>query len=123
MIYIAAPYSSPIEGLQEQRFQKTRDFVKHLMSTGYMVYSPVVYTHRLAGELNLPGDADYWHQFNVEFLKNALQIFLLRLPGWDQSKGVRMELNIAKILGIPVIHFDTEFNLVAAPIVTTQGMN
>lgn len=110
MIYVASPYSSPILQVPEQRFRATAQFVLHLLQEGAgPVFSPIVYFHPLATQAALPTDAGYWHNTNMQFLRRAEVVFLLRLTGWEQSKGVAIELNVAKMLGIPVRHFSPDF--------------
>lgn len=58
---------------------------------------------------NLPQDAAHWQKFNMEFLRHCEAMFLLRLTGWDQSKGVQIETRVAKMLGLPIVHFNDKF--------------
>lgn len=110
MIYVAAPYSSPLVGVQEQRLDKTIEFVLHLTLRGMTAFSPVVYFHPAARSLNLPEDATTWHNHNMQFLRRADAVFVLRLTGWDQSKGVQVEMKLAKALGIQIVHFAPDFS-------------
>lgn len=109
MLYIASPYSSPIEGAQELRYREARNFVRRCLGEGLAAYSPIVYCHPLAQEFQLPGDAAFWHNFNMAMLRKAEAVFLLQLPGWDTSKGVAMELRMAKLLNIEVQAFSPDF--------------
>jgi len=111
MIYIASPYSSPgLPTVQEQRYQAAVKFAGLLISQGLPAFSPIAYFHPFSQAYKLPGDAQFWHNTNMRFLRGADAIFLLRLPGWEQSKGVTIELNIAKALGIPRSDFGPDFN-------------
>ncbi len=112
MIYVASPYSSPIMDAQRLRFNNVRAFVRKCLHEGLAVYSPIVYCHPLAQEFDLPGDAKFWHNFNMAMLRKAEVMFLLQLPGWDTSKGVTMELRVAKILNMEVIAYSPAFELV-----------
>lgn len=110
MIYVAAPYSSPLIGIQEQRLNKTIEFVLHLTVRGLTAFSPVVYFLPAARALNLPEDATTWHNHNMQFLRRAEAMFVLHLTGWDQSKGVQIEMKLAKALGIEIAHFAADFS-------------
>lgn len=110
MIYVAAPYSSPLVGIQEQRLERTIEFVLHLTSRGVTAFSPVTYFYPLARALNLPEDATTWHNHNMQFLRRAEAMFVLRLTGWDQSKGVQVEMKLAKALNIEIAHFAPDFS-------------
>jgi hypothetical protein len=74
-----------------------------------IVFSPIVYGYRMAQENNLPGDADFWSTFNLNLLRRCDTLFNLQLKGWQESKGVQLELNVAKILRIPIVHFNADF--------------
>lgn len=115
MIYVSSPYTSPLQGaakLQAQalRYEKVLDFCVHLAATeSLLVFSPIVYGHALALRGNMPTDAGFWHNFNMNVLRRCEAMFNLRLRGWESSKGVKLELEVAKVLGLPVFHFTEEF--------------
>lgn len=109
MIYIAAPYSSGLPTVVESRLVETTKFVMTLLSQGVPAFSPVLYFHPLAMAMGLPTDAGHWHNHNMQFLRKADAMFVLRLTGWDQSKGVQIETKIAKALGMQVVHFGPDF--------------
>jgi hypothetical protein len=115
MIFVSSPYSSPLSGpagrlAQHSRFEQVRDLVLHIAATeGLLIYSPIVYCHDLAIRGNMPTDAQFWLNFNMTMLRRAEALFNLRLPGWENSKGVTLELETAKVLGIPVFHFTKDF--------------
>lgn len=113
MIYVAAPYSSPLVGVQDQRLDRTFEFVLHLVKHGVTAFSPVVYFRPTALALNLLEDAATWHKHNMAFLRRADAVFVLRLTGWEQSKGVQIELKLARALHIPVEHFSETFDPVS----------
>lgn len=106
MIYLASPYSSPLPLVVEERYGKTLAFTLQLMAQGYAIFSPIAYVHPFAKAGKMPTDAAFWQQFNMQFLRKSEAMFVLRLPGWDQSKGVQVEMRTAKLLHIPIVHFD-----------------
>jgi hypothetical protein len=109
MIFISSPFSSPLPAVQQARYERVMEFTSIMLGSGYQVFSPIVYCVPMAQRFNLPGDAAHWAKFNIEFLRQSEAMFLLQLPGWDQSKGVQMEMRLAKTLFIPVIHFNEDF--------------
>lgn len=109
MIYVASPYSSPIATVVEQRVQRTMQFVGLMLQRGFPVFSPIAYFHPFATAFKLPTDAGFWHQTNMQFLRKAECVWVLRLVGWEQSKGLIVERRVAKTLAIPIIHFDENF--------------
>lgn len=109
MIYIASPYSTPIASVLEERVHKVTQFTGLMIQQGYPVFSPIAYFHAYAKAFNLPTDAGFWHQINMQFLRKSECLWVLRLVGWEQSKGLTIERKIAKSLAMPIIHFDANF--------------
>jgi hypothetical protein len=111
VIYVASPYSSPIVGAPLLRFQKVRRFTIHLINQGQVPFSPIVYCHEMCAAGGIRTDAGTWFEFNSNMLRIAEAMFVYCLPGWQDSKGVRIELQQPKAVRIPVAYFDEEFNL------------
>lgn len=110
MIYIASPYSSPILEAQTRRFERARAFVAHCFMNDMAAFSPIVYAHEMAGDFGFKTDAQSWLRFNSDILRRCDALFVLRLPGWDKSKGVQLEVNQAKVLLMPVAHWNEDFS-------------
>ena len=104
MIYLASPYSHPDPLTVEDRVHETERFVAHYVRQGYVLFSPIVHCHRLALNNQLPTSAAFWQTYNEAILRQCLAMWVLRLPGWAESKGVMMELQFAHLHGIPVEH-------------------
>ena len=64
----------------------------------------------MAAAGGLRTDAAAWIEFNSGMLRLAEAVFVYRLPGWETSKGVKIEIQQAKAVRIPIAHFDEEFN-------------
>lgn len=108
MIYIASPYSSSDLTLVEQRYRRVCFFVEHLIDRNYVAFSPIVYCHPFAMRLNLSADALTWAAFNVSMLRRADAMFVLKLPGWAESRGVKSEITLCKLINIPITFFEPE---------------
>lgn len=110
MIYIASPYSSPIQGAHQLRFEKVRAFTVHCLREGLVAFSPIVYAHEMAEMSGLPTTAQYWAHFNNQILRHAEALFIYMLPGWKDSKGVQMEIKIATACFIPKAYWNEDFS-------------
>ncbi len=118
MIYLIAPYSTGsahMVGISHQERMRLRaaeinKFAAKLMEDGELVYSPI--SHGVSLEPHLSDDKLKDHQFWMEhcfgMLDLARSAAVLRLPGWDKSVGVGMEMSRARARGIPVFFFDPE---------------
>lgn len=69
---------------------------------GHKVWSPIVHNHEMAQEFDLPTDAEFWKQYNVDFLRRSDEMYVLNIEGWMESKGVMMELRLAEQMMLPV---------------------
>lgn len=77
-----------------------------LIQSGVVVYSPIVHCHPIAMRYKLPGDHEYWELFDKTMLANAERFGVLAVDGWEQSKGIRQELEIANELDKPISYFE-----------------
>jgi hypothetical protein len=99
-VYLASPYSHPDPLVRESRYAAAKHAVKFLLGRKIWVYSPIVHCHVLAGEEKLPFDFSAWEAYNYAMLEHASKLFILRIDGTDQSKGVAAEIVEAARLGI-----------------------
>lgn len=111
MIYVASPYSHPDFLIRKSRFLIVEQFVAHcLINLQTAVFSPIVYWHKIAVDYDIPSDAQTWLPFNTNMIRRSESMFVLKLEGWQESKGVKLEMNFAKMLNIPTVDFDANFN-------------
>ena len=100
LIYLASPYAHSSATVREARLEAVRYVCGRMVSEGKIVLSPMVYT----GELALRGvhPPQGWYAFDLQFLARADELVALQLPGWEESKGVLVEIAAAQTKGIPV---------------------
>ena len=94
MIYIVSPYTHSDPTVREQRFDAACAAAAVLMRAGHIVYSPVVYGHSLV-QRGLPCDWPFWERHARWHLERCDEVVVLMLDGWDESVGVRAEIEIA----------------------------
>ena len=104
MIYLASPYSNPDPAIRDQRYLAACRATVHLLLAGETVFSPIVYGHPLV-LLGLSGDWLFWKRHDDQFLLRCHEVFVLALPGWDESEGVRHEIDLAQRLGKVVRYY------------------
>ena len=124
LIYLASPYlyrgkdadeldqlRPPItkgQVIQIERYEAAIDATAYLMKKGYAVYSPIVATHPVAVEHELPLGSEYWMQFDEIILNKCDEIVVLMLYGWTESPGVKREIEIMRALNKEVTYLDPE---------------
>lgn len=107
MIYLASPYSAPDAATRQLNFELVEHCVACLTQRNVPAFSPILYLHTLSHKYNLPTYAGFWERFNMQFLRKAGAIYVLKIDGWEESLGVRQEMEFAKAAYLP-LHFVDE---------------
>jgi hypothetical protein len=104
LIYVASPYSSPNREMEETRNTAVAVAMGWLMNTyaDLSFFSPICHTHPIAVLCKLPGNWEYWKQYDEAMLSRCDEIWVLCLAGVEESKGVNAELAFAETLGLPI---------------------
>lgn len=92
MIYLASPYSSPNDATRYARFRCAEEFTALAIKQGHAVFSPIVHCHELARKHDLPKTFDFWAEYDRRILAAATTVWVLTLPGWENSRGVQQEI-------------------------------
>lgn len=101
-IYLASPYSHEDPWVREERYLAVARTVSQLLVTGHWVYSPILYWHELAKIAGLPKDAAFWKRSNMLVLAVVDKLCILQLSGWQDSAGVKAEVEEARERGLPI---------------------
>lgn len=102
MIYLASPYTHELESIREQRYRQALLYAQHCMSLGELIFSPIVYGHPFVEFGESAIRFTYWQSFNEEILLACHEMRILKLEGWQTSRGIRAEIDFAERLGIDV---------------------
>ena len=115
LIYLAQPYSHENKDVRIWRYEKALKAVAAGMKWHVYFISPIIQSHLVAETFDLSTDFEYWKIMDEAILSRCDEMWILNLPGWYKSVGVKEEYKIAKKHGIPVyltslIHNDTDFD-------------
>jgi nucleoside 2-deoxyribosyltransferase len=103
--YLAAPYSHPDPEVKKWRLETVAKIACALFKRGIWVFSPL--THNMTIDVNgINGTWQQWGEFDLEMLSRCDKLIILKLPGWEESKGVQDEVEYAKKLGLPIETLD-----------------
>jgi len=102
MKYLASPYTSKSFITRMQRYEAACKYAAMLMGQGVQVFSPIAHTHPIAEAGKLPRDWKFWATFDEWFISRCDELIVLKLPGWEESKGVQAEIKLAKKYQVPV---------------------
>ena len=98
MIYLASPYSHPDSQVRQARFDAACRATADLFHSGRAVFSPIVHGHPLV-RFGLPTDWAFWRRFDTEHIRRCDEVLVLRIDAWDESVGVRAEVELAAAMG------------------------
>lgn len=101
-VYIASPYTHDNDKVEHLRYESAVLFTGQTLADGVACFSPIVHCRRPAEVCDLPGDFEFWRAYNFAMLSRARELWVLMLPGWEESDGVAGEIEEAQRLGIPV---------------------
>ena len=101
IIYVASPYWSPDEDVRAARAQAAQAATAAMIREGLPAFSPIVYSATIQQEMGI-SPAQGWYSFDLNFLALARSMTVLEIPGWQQSRGVLIELSFARARGLPV---------------------
>lgn len=113
LIYLASPHTHADPAVVDLRFKQARVATVNLMRKGFIVYSPIVYTHplwRLSQE-EMPGSIlkgldewkhEDWIAFDKHMMDRCDECLVLQIEGWETSVGVKMEMEYFISAGKPI---------------------
>lgn len=104
LIYLAAPFTSPNKVEMAKRHLAVVNITTEFMKLGYVVYSPIAVGPTVEGDIKWTHEQ--WLDYDRQILRHCDEIHVLMLPGWDKSKGVLLEIEMAKEFGMPVKYVD-----------------
>jgi hypothetical protein len=102
LYYLATPYSHPDPEVREQRFVMACEIAGWMMSWGLYVFSPIAHTHPISCRCDLPKGFDFWEGYDSIILSKCNALIVVKSDGWQESKGVSKEIDLATDFGIPV---------------------
>lgn len=112
LCYLATPYSKyPLE----QAFEDAAALAAVLVRAGVKVYSPIAHTHPIAvhGGLRFPLDHAFWMSFDETMMVKADILVVAQMTGWEESKGIAIEIAAFERAKKPVFLFDPELRAFA----------
>ena len=111
LIYLAGPYSAN----RERFYQIHLDCTAHLLKQGQLVFSPIAHCHDAAAKHSMPTDFLFWFEYNKAMLSRCDQLYIIDVPGWQESRGVQGEITVARSLNKPVFLYTVEGGPITLP--------
>ena len=105
--YLATPYSKYPAGI-EKAFQHASEAAAHVIrQDGRRVYCPIAHTHPIAvyGHMD-PYDHEIWLPQDRPFMDNAAGLIVVKMPGWEESFGIGVEIEEFRKAGKPIEYME-----------------
>ncbi|HSX26036.1 MAG TPA: DUF1937 family protein [Chlamydiales bacterium] len=101
LIYLACPFRHIDPMVQKKRCAAAHYVAAMLSAQGRHIFSPLTHNEILMEiKQDIPGE--HWMQFDLTILAICRRLLVLKMAGWELSKGVRREIDFAKERGIPI---------------------
>jgi hypothetical protein len=100
LIYIAGPYSNDNPDLIDENIGKARQIAIILMDMGYGVIVPHLNTFKFENNCKNTTYEDFQELYLKLMIRSSDAV--LFIPGWQDSKGCKMEKLVADALDLPV---------------------
>ena len=108
LIYLASPYSHPDPDVLIARVAAVQRATARFIEQGHLVFSPIVHSDPIANLVafspinHAEGELSGWMAYDFGFIDKCDAVWVLTIDGWDQSWGVRAEIEYAERTGKPV---------------------
>lgn len=113
MIYLGSPYSDPDPAVRAWRYQQASALWHHYFTAcsnrttvSTVIFSPIVYAHPVAVRHKMPTEFAFWARYCRRMLGLSSDLWVCQLDGWEDSRGLKDEVDMAKMLGIPVTYLN-----------------
>lgn len=105
LYYLASPRAHKNPEIVQQRVVQAQEYTYYALLMGQHVFSPIAHSWQIsdAGCMNTWND---WEPFDIDMLSRCDSLLVLRLPGWDESVGVRAEIEYATSVGMSIHYVD-----------------
>ena len=125
MIYVASPYSivprhwyeagmSQVSidhhmlWVMRNRYKAAEKYVATKIQQGICCFSPIVHSHNIANEYDLPKTFEFWADINHKYLDVCSEVHILQMDCWEESAGIHDEIKYAIKKDIPIKYVEWE---------------
>ena len=107
LIYLACPHSADGDlELQAERIVASMRYEEGLVRAGARVFNPLRYSasYDFAADPDYPMPSeDHWRRWGCDLMIGCDIVLVLKLPGWQDSEGVKGELDFAAFADKPIV--------------------
>lgn len=104
-IFLAGPYGHADREVVERRFQEANAVAAKIARSGSTVFSQISMSHPINGcltDLDKAGIGKLWAPIDQVFMEAMDEIIVIDGPGWQESAGVKREIEFFQSKGLRV---------------------
>lgn len=106
MKYLCSPYSHADPKVRHERYLAVLKKTGEYLANGEFVFSPICYSHQFAVSSDFDVRWEFWKPFDLHMIEISDGLIVMQLEGWEQSIGVKAEIEYAKVLNIPIEYIE-----------------
>ena len=107
LIYLSSPYTDKNPEVVKERFNLIVKAAAIFLLDRLFVISPIVHGHPMVeAACELPSDWKFWQEYCETILIKCKKLYIIQMPGWENSTGVKAEIEFALKYRIPVYGVD-----------------
>lgn len=103
--YLATPFSKFKDG-PEEAYRRACINAAACLREGILVFSPISHGYGIHHFAGFGGDYKTWKLFCEKTLELCRGIIVVKMPGWEESEGIKEEIKFCEIVGRPIIYRD-----------------
>ncbi len=105
-IYVATTYTKYIHGI-DRAARVASTVTADLIKRGFVCLSPITHGHQMTvvGGID-PFDGDLWQRIDKAFVDNAAACIVVKMEGWEESRGVQHEIREFTKAGKPIVYLE-----------------
>ena len=114
LVYLATPYRKFSLGLPLAAKQAAK-VAGRLAIEGVRIFAPIPHSHMIAiyGGI-IPTANEFWCNFNKRFLDVCDALVIAKMEGWEQSDGIKWEIEEFQKQAKPIYYLDPKTLALAA---------
>ena len=121
LVYLAGPYTHKEKEVMEAREDAHGRWAGRLLKAGYLIYSPIAETASIARVCDMMDtDWDTWREKDLRALEVHDEMWIIPLPGYLDSVGLRGEIKFCIQNSIPISIIDE--NIEAIMPISTEDL-
>jgi hypothetical protein len=108
LVYLSAPYTTGPDAPEKRQADIDKATAWLMKRMGVFVYSPITYEKPLKDIYGENMSWEFWAPLDAEMISRCDELWILTLSNWENSRGVKFEIQKARQAHKPVwfVQFD-----------------